>query len=47
MTVRRDIRARLADIPVAPISWSVDDFVLVHSHDGVYDVLQRWPLAHA
>lgn len=45
VTVRRDIRARLADIPTAPISWSVDDFVLVHSHDGAYDVLARWPLA--
>jgi 2'-5' RNA ligase len=44
VTVRRDIRERLSDIPVQPISWSVDDFVLVHSHDGVYDVLAHWPL---
>ena len=47
VTVRRDIRARLGDIPIEPISWSVEDFVLVHSHDGVYDVLARWPLAQA
>jgi 2'-5' RNA ligase len=45
ITVRRDIRAALGDIPIDPISWPVDAFVLVHSHDGRYDVIDRWMLA--
>lgn len=45
VTVCRDMRTRLPERPVDPISWPVDGFVLVHSHDGRYDVLQRWPLA--
>jgi len=47
VTVRRDIRSRLPSIATDPISWPVQDFVLVHSHDGRYDVLARWPLAAA
>ena len=47
VTVRRNIRDRLADIPIEPISWPVEAFVLVHSHDGRYDVLDRWALAPA
>ena len=45
VTVLRDVRATLHDASVAPISWPVEDFVLVHSHDGRYDVIDRWPLA--
>ena len=44
VTVRRNLSSGLADIPVAPISWPVDAFVLVHSHAGRYDVLDRWAL---
>ena len=44
VTVRRGIRIVLEDVAVDPISWPVDGFVLVHSHDGRYDVLDRWAL---
>jgi 2'-5' RNA ligase len=32
--------------PVAPISWRVDELVLVHSHVGLtrHDIVRRWPL---
>lgn len=32
--------------PIAPISWRVDELVLVHSHVGLtrHDVAGRWPL---
>ena len=45
VTVRRGIRNALSDIPIDPISWPVDDFALLHSHDGRYDVIERWALA--
>lgn len=47
VTVLRDVRGRLPDTPVDPLSWPVEDFVLVHSHDGRYDVIDRWPLVAA
>jgi 2'-5' RNA ligase len=45
VTVRRDIRERLREASIDPVSWPVDAFVLVHSHDGRYDVLSSWALA--
>lgn len=47
VTVLRAVRGRLAEAPIAPLSWPVEDFVLVHSHAGRYDVIRRWPLAQA
>lgn len=47
LTVLRDVRGRLAETPVDPLSWPVEDFVLVHSLAGRYDVIDRWPLAAA
>ncbi|TZF87702.1 RNA 2',3'-cyclic phosphodiesterase [Cognatilysobacter lacus] len=47
ITVRRGVRARVPDAPIEAITWPVDAFVLVHSHDGRYDVLARWPLDRA
>lgn len=47
VTVLRDAQARLPDLPIAPVSWPVRDFVLVHSVPGSqsgYHVLARWPL---
>lgn len=44
VTVARDVRGRLGEAAVDPISWPVEDFVLVHSHDGRYDPIGRWPL---
>lgn len=45
ITVLREVRGRLDECAVEPVSWPVDGFVLVHSHDGRYDVVGRWPLA--
>lgn len=45
VTVLRDVHGRLPETPVDPLSWPVEDFVLVHSHDGRYAVIDRWPLA--
>lgn len=45
VTVRRDLRGRTPEIAVDPISWPVDGFVLVHSHDGLYEVVATWPLS--
>lgn len=45
ITVLRDLRTPVPETGIAPISWPVDDFVLVHSHDGGYEVIDRWPLA--
>lgn len=47
VTVLREVRGRVAETPVDAVSWPVEDFVLVHSHDGRYDVIDRWPLAAA
>ncbi|HEY4583632.1 MAG TPA: RNA 2',3'-cyclic phosphodiesterase [Lysobacter sp.] len=44
VTVARDVRGRLGEATVDPVSWPVDDFALVHSHAGRYDVVGRWPL---
>lgn len=44
VTVLRDIRHRIPDAAVEPLSWPVDAFVLVHSHGGHYDVLERWAM---
>lgn len=45
VTVLRGVRDAIAEAPVEPISWPVSDFVLVHSHGGRYDVVDRWALA--
>ncbi|GGZ59850.1 hypothetical protein GCM10008101_12110 [Lysobacter xinjiangensis] len=45
VTVARNVRGRLEEASVDPISWPVEDFVLVHSHDGRYDIVGCWPLA--
>lgn len=47
VTVVRAFRGQVADVPVAPVSWPVQDFVLVHSHGGRYEVVERWPLEPA
>lgn len=47
VTVRRGLAARVADTPIEPLSWPVEDFVLVHSHAGRYEVAGRWPLRAA
>ncbi|AXK72050.1 RNA 2',3'-cyclic phosphodiesterase [Lysobacter sp. TY2-98] len=44
VTVLRNVRGRLAEVAIDPVPWSVHDFVLVHSHDGCYDIVDRWPL---
>jgi 2'-5' RNA ligase len=44
VTVVRALRARVRDVPVDPISWPVDAFVLAHSHAGCYDIVGHWPL---
>lgn len=44
ITVRRNVSRAVDEAPVDPVSWPVDAFVLVHSHDGQYDVVDRWPL---
>ena len=45
VTVLRSVPGPLTERVVEPISWPVEDFVLVHSHDGHYDVVDRWALA--
>jgi RNA 2',3'-cyclic 3'-phosphodiesterase len=35
----------LAEQPIAPIRWTVREFVLLHSGDGRQSVLGRWALA--
>ena len=47
VTVLRSVPAPVPDTPVAPISWPVEDFVLVHSHAGRYEVVDRWDLRAA
>lgn len=47
VTVLRGLSRRVEDSPVEPISWPVEDFVLVHSHAGRYEVVERWPLRPA
>lgn len=47
VTVLRGLAGRVRESAVAPLSWPVEDFVLVHSHDGRYDVVGRWPLRAA
>lgn len=47
VTVLRGLAGRMREVPVEPLSWPVEDFVLVHSHDGRYDVVGRWPLRAA
>ena len=44
VTVVRGFGGPLEDAPVDPVSWPVQDFVLVHSHGGRYEVIGRWPL---
>jgi 2'-5' RNA ligase len=45
VTVRRAMPSLALEVPVPPISWPVDGFVLVHGHDGRYDVIGRWALS--
>ena len=47
VTVLRNLSRRVEDVPIDPLSWPVDDFVLVHSHGGRYEILGRWALAPA
>ncbi|MGY4515896.1 RNA 2',3'-cyclic phosphodiesterase [Lysobacter sp. HA18] len=47
ITVLRNVRGALPEVEIEPVSWPVTDFVLVHSHDGRYDVIDRWPLRDA
>ena len=47
VTVLRNVRGSIDPVPIQPLSWPVEDFVLVHSHGGRYDVLDRWKLAPA
>lgn len=46
VTVLRDMRQPLPAIAIAPLSWPVGGFVLIHSQPGQgdYAVLRRWPL---
>lgn len=47
VTVLRNLSRRVDEAPVEPMSWPVDAFVLVHSHGGRYEVIDRWALARA
>lgn len=47
VTVLRAFRDALDEVPVEPVSWPVQDFVLVHSHDGHYDIVERCALEAA
>lgn len=47
VTVLRGLAGRMREVPVEPLSWPVEDFVLVHSHDGRYEMVGRWPLRAA
>lgn len=47
VTVLRGLSARVDETPVEPLSWPVDAFVLVHSHGGRYEVIERWGLSSA
>jgi RNA 2',3'-cyclic 3'-phosphodiesterase len=50
VTILRQAKAELPKTPIAPIAWSVDEFVLIHNHLGVprkYTVLRSWPLRGA
>ena len=47
VTVLRDCDVTLPSIPIPPLIWQVDDFVLIHSSMGAqprYHLLGRWPL---
>jgi 2'-5' RNA ligase len=47
VTILRDAATRLSPMPIAPITWPVDEFVLVDSLLGptaAYTILRRWPL---
>jgi 2'-5' RNA ligase len=47
VTVLRDSDVMLPSMPISPLSWPVEDFVLIHSFIGPqsrYRVLRRWPL---
>ena len=45
LTVTRD-KAAMPETFVEPLSWKVDEFVLIHSvhGEGLYSVAGRWPL---
>lgn len=44
VTVLRNLSRPVEVVPIDPLSWPVDDFVLVHSHGGRYEILERWTL---
>ena len=49
VTLVRNLPRRLSKRPLPPLSWRVNDFVLVDSKAGpagsIYTVMERWPLA--
>lgn len=47
VTVLRGLSRSVAEEAIEPLSWPVDDFALVHSHAGRYDLIGRWPLRAA
>ena len=50
VTILRDATAPLSPIPIVPITWPVDEFVLVDSLLGTkaaYTILRRWPLSQS
>ena len=47
VTVLRDSDATLPSMPISPLVWQIDEFVLIHSCVGAlsqYRLLGRWPL---
>ncbi|MBS7455623.1 RNA 2',3'-cyclic phosphodiesterase [Coralloluteibacterium stylophorae] len=47
ITIARDAQRRLEDLPIPPLVWRVDRFVLIHSVLGAaseYRVVGDWPL---
>lgn len=50
VTILRDAATPLPPMPIAPIAWPVDEFVLVDSLLGPkaeYTILRRWPLSRS
>lgn len=44
VTVSRNVRQAPDESLAEPVRWPVEDFVLVHSRAGLYDIVDRWPL---
>jgi RNA 2',3'-cyclic 3'-phosphodiesterase len=47
LTIRRNVRRRIAPVAIAPLHWAVREFVLVDSLVGLgtYRIVDRWALA--